>query len=470
VWYRLDKNWKRYDIHSENGTLRAIGQAPCETQEAGSTTGTACVRENDGSHNKTILHRGSKMVFIDYASDGSNKITKCSWMDLSMIGNIRPDWFLDKRGDSTDVQYIGDSHVYHDAKPRLVKQWRKKDFANQYFTMSMQRIADTKDKLASKGGVHWPLILNIPGEGFGDDQLQHYSNHRLLEEADEAPFLLEEAFIKAGGSCPKAGGGSSMSGPPTGSVDHVPSNLEKDPASWRSIEHTESPVWKPSADAAGSCGGGAGAQQPSKDFAVSSCWEEATKMVRIDATWTVNATTTPPWAAIGYRTSAECLMTPRGGADGETVFIQPSAADGAYQVKHGMMPKSLKSFGGSVNTFSTVLKPLAGVANFADPRVEMNAASGTLSLGYARAYKAKPDNVYLTFAVGNTGGLAYHKSRGCFTLAAAHLGSCKASLCPTCAASNMVSANLRPNGAAPTTAAGMSTVIAAAAVALAAMA
>jgi len=55
-----------------------------------------------------------------------------------------------RRGVSTDVQYIGDSHVYYKGKPKLVKQWRKQDFANQYFTMSMQR-------LPGNDGVHWPV-------------------------------------------------------------------------------------------------------------------------------------------------------------------------------------------------------------------------------------------------------------------------------------------------------------------------
>lgn len=28
--------------------------------------------------------------------------------------------------------------------------------------------------------IHLPLILNIPGEGFGDDSIQVYRNHALL--------------------------------------------------------------------------------------------------------------------------------------------------------------------------------------------------------------------------------------------------------------------------------------------------
>jgi len=46
-------------------------------------------------------------------------------MDLGIIGNVRPDWFMDKIGGGCDVQYLGDQHIYYEGVPRLVKQWRK---------------------------------------------------------------------------------------------------------------------------------------------------------------------------------------------------------------------------------------------------------------------------------------------------------------------------------------------------------
>jgi hypothetical protein len=52
-------------------------------------------------------------------------IANCTYQDLGVIGNIRPDWFMDSLGSAVDVQYLGDQHVYHDGVPRLVKQWRK---------------------------------------------------------------------------------------------------------------------------------------------------------------------------------------------------------------------------------------------------------------------------------------------------------------------------------------------------------
>merc|ERR1712032_1358686 len=87
------------------------------------------------------------MYFITWKNDTDIRpgetdptlIEDCTMMDLMVVGNIRPDWFLDDRGDDTDVQYIGDQHVYYadGDLPKLVKQWRKKDFASQYFVMSM---------------------------------------------------------------------------------------------------------------------------------------------------------------------------------------------------------------------------------------------------------------------------------------------------------------------------------------------
>jgi hypothetical protein len=72
-----------------------------------------------------MIHRGSKMVFITWNNDtehGSNdpaQISDCYYLDLAVIGNIRPDWYMDSRGDSTDVQYLGNQHVFHENEPRL---------------------------------------------------------------------------------------------------------------------------------------------------------------------------------------------------------------------------------------------------------------------------------------------------------------------------------------------------------------
>jgi hypothetical protein len=125
------------------------------------------------------------MYFVSWKDDAdvepgetdASKIEDCSSINLQVIGNIRPDWFLDARGDDTDVQYLGNQHVFYNELPKLVKQWRKKDFASQYFTMSMlennpSKMADNGTNVKPEDTIKWPLILNIPGEGFGDDMLQ----------------------------------------------------------------------------------------------------------------------------------------------------------------------------------------------------------------------------------------------------------------------------------------------------------
>jgi len=101
---------------------------------------------------------------------------------------------------------------------------------NRYFTISI-------DELAGSAGIHWPLVLNIPADIHGPDLLEHYFNHEVLQEGDEAPFLLDEAYMKAGGSC-KASGNAGGHGHPHRTP---PSELEKDVNAWRSIEWTGKP-------------------------------------------------------------------------------------------------------------------------------------------------------------------------------------------------------------------------------------
>lgn len=88
---------------------------------------------------------------------------------------------------------------------------RKKDFASQYFTMGMMennpgKMANGTD-VKPEDNVKWPLVLNIPGEGFGDDMLQRYSNHELLTDEDDDLFMLIENYEEIGGACVNIGGG-----------------------------------------------------------------------------------------------------------------------------------------------------------------------------------------------------------------------------------------------------------------------
>jgi len=397
VWYMLDRNWKRLDTWYQSGVQRAVGQGPCETP----VNGTALACNRTGSRNTTMLHRNNKMVFIDWAANGS--IESCAWQDLSVIGNVRPDWYMDDRGDSTDVQYLGDSHVYYLGEPRLVKQWRKKDFANQYFTMSVQR-------LAGPDGIHWPLILNIPGEGFGDDFLQHWHGHRVLNESEASEFLLDEAHVRSGGACPQRGG-SGSSGPPTGQVAHVPSNLEVDQAAWHTVVYTASPVWVPPSE--GGTGGDASAltKRIAAGVMAEACVDGATSTLRLSLAVDLAA---PAWVAVGFRSTEECLMTPRGGGDGEIVFAQPGNAS-AYEVHYGPLSPETKHFtAAALSNFLGRMTLLSGAAGFSDGTAEYG--NGRLVLGFARSYSVVPPVFNLSYAYGNSAQLGYHASRGCFTL------------------------------------------------------
>lgn len=394
VYYMLNRNWKRLDSWYQSGVQRAVGQGPCENP----INGTALACNRTSSRNTTMLHRGSKMVFIDWAANGT--IDSCSWLDMAVVGNIRPDWFMDDRGDSTDVQYIGDSHVYYLGEPRLVKQWRKKDFANQYFTMSMQR-------LPGPDGVHWPLILNIPGEGFGDDFLQHWHGHRLLNESEASLFLLDEEHVRNGGSCPQRAS-SGSGGPPTGQVAHVPSNLEVDTVSWNTVVYTASPIWTPPSASGG--GGSSGlAQELDTGIEATSCFDSAASSLRLSVSFD---TADPVWASIGFRKTEECLMTPRGGGDGEIVFTKPDS-NSAYQVHYGPLSPNTKHFqAAAIGGLVQGLTAIDQAAGFGSSTVEYS--NGKLVLGFTRSYSSMPSSFNLSYALGSTKEVGYHSKRGCF--------------------------------------------------------
>ena len=397
VWYFLDGNMKRNDIHEQRGVLRAIGQVPCDEEHRGE--GTACDK-SASDHATTVLHRGTKMYFIEWADGVDSTIAECSWLDLSVVGNVRPDWFMDDRGDATDVQYLGDQHILHEGAPRLVKQWRKMDFADQYFTMSVQ--ANAGD------GPHWPLVLNIPGEGFGDDQLNEYTGHRLLTDADEDAFYLDVAFEAAGGSCPQRAS-SGTDGPPTGDVEHVPSNLERDDDAWLTLVKTFSPVWTPPEDDDDAATTGLAWAEEVGDGVFAAACEDAGGL-RLEVTW--RGADAAPYAALGFLDDGECLMTPRGGGDRDVVFLH--ADDGAYAAHAGSLSPDLKSF--SADATGAFYASLVEV----DAAFEADVAfeDGGLSL---RLLAPGP---HFTFALGNAPQLGYHATRGCFTVEGA----------PSCAA------------------------------------
>lgn len=333
--------------------------------------------------------------------------------------------YLDKRGDSTDVQYIGKQHVYyHNSTPRLVKQWRKEDFADQYFTMSMQ-------ENVLEDGIHWPLILNVPGEGFGDDFLQKYTEHFLLTDEDDALFLLDQAFIAANGTCEEIGGGGE-GGPPVGEVEPIPSNLVVEDEAWFTNEVTFSPIWEPPAavtDGASNLWGGSnGPYTTPTDFGLATtCYNSVTGTVDVSFSFTEILAETEedfPWVAIGYRRTEECLMTPRGGGDSEIIFV--GSSDFGISASLGSLSPNAKRF--DAEAFASLLSsqvPLEEAENFSNhelllPFGARATKSNTdddsfMSLRFSQTME-KPEVMYMMFAIGSSPAIGYHSSRGCFEL------------------------------------------------------
>jgi len=464
TFYRLDKNWKRTDSVYAKGLLRSVGQGPCENRDLDSQeegVPVACnnnMDTNQGDPMETMIHKASKMYFITWknttnvtvgATDPS-LIADCMYMDLMVIGNIRPDWFLDDRGDDTDVQYLGDQHVYYaSSTPRLTKQWRKKDFASQYFTMSMagnppsQAAADDPDYL----DIRWPLILNIPGEGFGDDMLQHYANHTLLTDDDDDLFELVQNFEASGGSCPLYSGNmgdgeesENSFGPPVGGV-HIPSNLEVDENSWVSNVYTFSPVWQPPLIVEELSASSTGFAMTEKErVRVESCYDPSSKSVQLNVEFTnidpipVGSELELPWMALGYREDEVCSMTPVGGGDTTLIYVSKSPEQNVPKPYMGLMSAATRSFDQSaIGSLYQSLWPLdesmgySGVSlstpmlgnEGSPPTVAAMSRSATpnptsVILSFRQEFETKPEVMHLMYGIGSTPQFGFHTSRSCF--------------------------------------------------------
>ncbi|KAL7470042.1 hypothetical protein ACHAXS_010291 [Conticribra weissflogii] len=495
TFYALDKNWKRSDTVYQKGVLRTIGQSPCPAEDIDADfaeKGLLGCHKNQTDYMTTMLHLNNMMYFLSYRNDDNltepvrpgetdaSKIADCTAIDLAVIGNIRPDWFLDKRGDDTDVQYLGNQHVYypHDGDeddvqsssiPKLVKQWRKKDFASQYFVMSMMgnppnRLENRTDAPV-EDDIHWPLILNIPGEGFGDDQLQVYRNHALLTDDDDDLFTLVERYEANGGVCGNArgeGDGGGDIGPPVLEDEaYIPSDLEVDPNSWVSNEYTFSPVWQVPTQEMGQEGdnnnggdvetssGGKATTQVSDRLTVQSCHDAVTNS--IDLTFQFHdiapsSTGLLPWMAIGYRSSDVCSMTPLEGGSTPLVLIATSPDEQVPSAYLTELPPEAKSL--SSEAFATMyasmvpLNEAEGGAVYEDVALESplweTASDGTASevISVARASSIEgddedvvrlhyrqvvdgdsiPEAIYLMYAIGMSSALGIHETRGCFEL------------------------------------------------------
>lgn len=464
---------------SISGLLRTIGQGPCEEEDIDEDFAEegflGCHKNQTDGTMTTMIHRENLMYFISWKDDKTDpvqpgevdgtKIDECSMIDLAVIGNIRPDWFLDKRGDSTDVQYLGDQHVFYatgdesdGTVPKLVKQWRKKDFASQYFVMSM--MGNPPNKLAQNANatieenMHWPLILNIPGEGFGDDMLQVYRNHEVLSDDDKELFQLVENFEASGGACidirAEMGGDDSEGfGPPVlEEGEGIPSNLEVDPNSWFSNEYTYSPIYEAPEinDANQSSGtvpemngasfsGGKSVLEVSEQVTVEACYDEATQLMDMSIHFHDIEPTSDgilPWMAVGYRPSELCAMTPTDGGNTTIILLTQSDAGTAPEAYKTQLPPEAKGMSeDALNSMITEMQPLGDAEEYTDVFVSSGFAAtqverssfeddGTISLYFKQAFL--PNMMHLTYAIGMTSQLGSHTTRVCFEMQATPCG------------------------------------------------
>lgn len=434
VYYALDNNWKRADTLYVNGIQRSIGQGPCPEDKQLNTSDSgpvlACNRTSEDQ--RTMIHRGPQMFFITWkngtVSEDPADIDTCRWLDLQVVGNVRPDWFMDDRGDSSDTQYLGNQHIYYEGGPKLVKQWRKTDFADQYFVMSMQ-------ENAGEDGIHWPLVLNVPGEGFGDDFLQWYTNHSVLTEEDDYIFLLDQAFESVGGICVQQVQEGGV-GPPTSDVEPIPSNLEVEPESWFSNMVTFSPVWEAPVREEVS-GTGAIVDDSGLAFAeeglvtVGSCYDSEAKAVKLSFTFNQVAGNGAelPWIALGYRQDDECLMIPRDGSDTEIILVATDSLLDVLTVSHGSMSPLVKGMSTeAVAGIYTTLRPLDEANGYSDIKLDASPVGvvkpastepstlpeGTVKLEFTQVFDEPPEALYMMYAIGSSQELGYHSSRRCF--------------------------------------------------------
>lgn len=272
--------------------------------------------------------------------------------------------------------------------------------------------------------MHGPLTLdlpcllslhcncrNIPGEGFGDDMLQEYTEHRILTDADDDLFKLDEIFKANGGQCIDRS--SSGSGGPPGGGKAIPSNLEKDDKWWRTIEYTYSPIWQPPAASIRPIGEGA-PKEVGAGVTSNACVTGANgNILELELVFDLPS---PAWAAVSFVKDEKCTMTPSDGSDGEVVYAQPEDG-GVVSVQYGTLPASLKRFNaGANNALLTSLVPLEDTEDFSGGSASFK--DGKMAVSFSRSYpeSLKTTELHLSYAFGSSPALSYHSGRGCFKL------------------------------------------------------
>lgn len=220
---------------------------------------------------------------------------------------------------------------------------------------------------------------------------------------------------------------SGGAGPPTGQTVHIPSNLEVDPNSWRSIVYTYSPVWEPPVEeeeqsmATGSTGL---ATTQEGDITVKSCYDPTENAVKLEVEWDIDMIGSElPWMSLGYRETSECLMNPRGGGDSEIILITNEEAH------FTLLPTLSRSFDqGAVSSIYDNMVPLEEKEGFSQVELQTPTAASALSksaqegdkdsvlLHFKQSMPTTPDVMHLMYAIGSTPNVSYHKTRKCFDI------------------------------------------------------
>lgn len=400
VYYDFKRNWKRMDSFNQTGPLPNTAESLSSWRELSKNT---------------MLHRGDKMWFIDTYKNGT---TRCKVLDLGIVGNVRPDWFMDNRGAATSVQYLGNQHIMHQGNATLVKQWRKKDFADMYFVMSV---------LAEPGadGIHWPIQRNDPGEGFGDDALNIYSNQQLLTDADQDLFLVDKNYV-----CEEQSE-HGTDGPPTDMFGElIPSNLNVPEAAWFELEYTASPVGTSLERAMFAAQKqkfpqGEQTKQVAAPGSVDldgngelKLCEEANGKLSLTAKFNANDNS---WVAVGVRPASApdfCQMLPAK----VTTF---QSTNNKWSVHTGDLPKSLKVFDVSAAAVAQYEQSSSLTASSVVTREGGKTSVAVVDFDDMPRGRA---TVKLTYAIGKTPTLGYHAFRGCVSVPTSSIPKCAAAV------------------------------------------
>lgn len=410
VYYDFSNNWKRSD--SVNDGLM-----------------TFTTEEMTDARNVTVLHRGSVMIFINHYE---NNTKSCRKMDLGVIGNVRPDWFMDARGMASQTQYLGNQHIFHRGKPTLVKQWRKSDFANMYFVMS---ILETP----AEDGIHWPIQRNDPGEGFGDDALHSFFNHKILTEADRDIWFPDEGM-----DCVDMNQEGKTQGPPMSDLgEEHPSHLNMNEAGWFDLEYTASPDGPSLEDSitkATECSGPSASTSTSAAPVVQGGFmpayevdlggrgimdlcrsEEKDNELEVKATF---LTPDESWVSIGFRpdeASDLCSMTPA------TVLMVEKEDE--WVTSYGELLPSLHVFEPSADELASQYDVLNDVieeeGDILDLTLERQSDRTVVSFNTPIA-KSNVDvgSIPMIYGIGKTAQLKYHAVRGCVRVELSAVPSC----------------------------------------------